>query len=180
MDARLVGLILLAVIALYAVLTFNRFVQMRHRVTNAWQQVEIQLSTRDRLVDQLLELDALHAEHQREMVGEILQARQRLAECNGVGPCAEANLAMREALTRFLTIVEDYPNAPEIADSLVRQIGRAEDKVAFTQQFYNDRVTALNTKLDMFPSRWVGKLAKVSRAELFDAEPSRAMPTLRA
>lgn len=180
MDTRVIAAIALVATLLYLVLSYNYFIRQRHRVTNAWHQVEIQMESRNRLVDQLLALDASHAGQHREVITEILEARHRLAQAHGAREMAPGQAALHEAVRHYLIVVENYPDAPALNGNLVQQIARAEEKLCFTQQYYNDQVTRLNSKLSTVPSRWVGALAKMRSAELFDASPESAMPTPRA
>ena len=61
---------------------------------------------------------------------------------------------MSEALTKFMTVVERYPDlkANQNFLALQEELTSTENKIGFARQYYNDSVLHYNNKIQMFPS----------------------------
>jgi len=77
----ILGVVALLVVAL--VLLYNRLVNLRNRVENAWAQVDVQLKRRYDLIPNLVETVKGYAAHERETFEAVTQARTRAQQAQG-------------------------------------------------------------------------------------------------
>ena len=163
---------LVALLALYVALTWNRFVRLRTRVENGWSQIDVQLRRRYDLIPNLVETVRGYAGHERDLFERVTEARTRAMGATGVGEQATAENAVTGSLRQLLAVVEAYPELEADANFLALQeelIG-TESKIAYARQFYNDQVMRLNTAIDTVPSNVVARTLDVERRDFFDIE----------
>src|SRR4030042_1463482 len=110
----LIGLIIVAVIAVVLVLfvigIYNSLVGLRNRVDNAWSQIDVQLKRRHDLIPNLVETAKGYMKHERQTFEEITKARAQAMGAKGVADAAKAEGALGEALSKFMLVVENYPD----------------------------------------------------------------------
>ncbi|HSP38131.1 MAG TPA: LemA family protein [Frankiaceae bacterium] len=155
MTVLLIVLLLVAGIAGYSVLSYNRFVRQQQLVAESWRQVDVELRRRADLVANLAALLAGHAAHERAAVESVLMARKRVLEPDG-GPerAAEKDVEMSAALRRLIETAESYQRVT--ADSrfikVCGELRETEDRIAAARRFYNAKVRIYNTRLATMPS----------------------------
>ncbi len=166
----IVGLV--ALLALYVALTWNRFVRLRTRVDNGWSQIDVQLRRRYDLIPNLVETVRGYATHERELFERVTEARARAMGATGVDAQASAENAVTGGLRQLLAVVEAYPDLKADGNflSLQEELIGTESKIAYARQFYNDQVMRLNTSIDTVPSNLVARMLGVERRDFFDIE----------
>src|SRR5436190_21957651 len=75
MTAIYVVLGVLALLALWVVVVFNRLVGSRNKVREAWSGIDVQLKRRHDLVPNLVEAVRGYADHERSTLQEVTAAR---------------------------------------------------------------------------------------------------------
>jgi LemA protein len=99
-----------ALLALYAVFTYNRLVQFRNRIDAAWSQIDVQLRRRYDLIPNLVETVKGYAAHERETLEAVTKARQQAVQARGVEEQAQAENMLTQALRQLLAVAEAYPD----------------------------------------------------------------------
>ena len=64
-----------AVVALFAIVTYNRLIASRVEKDNAWSQIDVQLKRRYDLIPNLVETVKGYAKHEQETLESVIQAR---------------------------------------------------------------------------------------------------------
>jgi LemA protein len=175
----LVVWILLAVVvvlALWAVLTYNRLVTLRTRADNGWSQIDVQLRRRYDLIPNLIETVKGYAAHEREVFEKVTEARTQAMGATGVRDQAQAENAITAGLGRLIAVAESYPElkANQNFLALQEELVGTESKIAYARQFYNDQVARLNTLIQKFPSNLIARLGHFEPRPFFDIdEPAR-------
>lgn len=167
------GIVLVVVVAvlLWIVSVYNVLVRGRNRVREAWSGIDVQLRRRASLVPNLVETVRGYATHERGVFEEVARARGALQQAGGAAAAATANGALTQALGRLFAVAEAYPQlrASESFTALHRDLGDAEDKIAFARQFYNRNVLDFNTRVEAFPGNLVAGTLGFAPAEFFEA-----------
>jgi LemA protein len=167
---------ILVVVAVWAVLAFNRLVSLRNRVDNGWSQIDVQLRRRYDLIPNLVETVQGYAAHERQLFESVAEARSRAMGATGVADQAQAENAVTAGLRQLLAVVENYPDlkANQNFLALQEELTGTESKIAYARQFYNDQVMRLNTSIQSFPSNLVAGAFRFTPREFFDIEePAR-------
>lgn len=173
----------LAVLAVGAVVLYNRLVQLRNRFENAFAQIDVQLRRRHDLIPNLVEAVRGYLTHERETLEGVVQARagavqaQQSAQpgdAGSLGALAGAEGLLSGALGRLMAVVESYPTLQADAQvtGLREELTSTENRVAFARQAYNDAVTRFNTRTESFPDVVVARAFGFAPAALLeDAAP---------
>jgi len=182
-----VAMIVLAAIAvvLFLVVAFvigvyNSLVGLRNQVDNAWSQIDVQLKRRHDLIPNLVETAKGYMKHERGTLEAITNARAQAMGAKTVADAARAEGALGEALSKFMLVVENYPDLKANQNFLAVQeeLSSTENKIAFARQAYNDQVLFFNNKTQMFPSNVVAGMFSFAERDFFEvsAEAEREVP----
>lgn len=175
----IVGVI--AVLAVYVIFAYNKFVKLVQRSKEAWADIDVQLKRRYDLIPNLIETVKGYAAHERETFDAVTQARASATQVH-VDPAnitpeqitamAGAESALSGALSRLLAVAENYPDlkANENFLELQRELTDTENKIQAARRFYNSNVRDLAIALESFPSNLVGKMFKFEGREYFELE----------
>ncbi|MBI1972921.1 LemA family protein, partial [Candidatus Woesearchaeota archaeon] len=68
-------IIILAVLVLYIIVKFNRLVSYKHRIDNAWSQIDVQLKRRYDLIPNLINTVKGYVKHEKGTLKELTDAR---------------------------------------------------------------------------------------------------------
>jgi LemA protein len=167
---------IVALVLLYGIYVYNRLVRLRVRSENAWSQIDVQLKRRYDLIPNLVEAVKGYAAHEREVFEEVAKARSQAQSATGVRDQAQAENQLTAGIRRLFAVAENYPQlkASENFLALQEELTGTESKIAFSRQFYNDQVQALNTLIQTFPSNIVASLGGFAKREFFEIdEPAR-------
>jgi len=175
----LVGLlaVVLLVLALVLVATYNRFVRQRTLADESWGQTDVELTRRHDLVPNLLSTVQGYAAHEREVLQALTLAREAAQAHRGDSPAARQDYeqALGGAVRDTLVRSEAYPELRASAHFLRLQteLTDTEDRIAAARRFYNGNVRAYNTRVATFPSNLVAGLFGFQRAAFFEpADPA--------
>ena len=168
---------ILAVFALYIILTFNSLISLRNRVNNAWSQIDVQLKRRYDLIPNLVNAVKGYMKHEKGVLTEITRMRSSLIS-GSMSQKSKASDAISNALKTIFAVSERYPKlqASENFKMLQEELSGTESKIAFSRQFYNDNVMVLNNKIQQFPSNIIANMLKFNEREFFKSEESEKKP----
>lgn len=171
MTAPIIIFIVLAVIVLWAIGTYNGLIKLRNRTSNAWAQVEVQLKRRWDLIPNLVETVKGYARHERETLEAVIAARNTAVAAKGPADQAAADNLLTGMLRQLFAVAEAYPDlkANQGFLDLQSQLTDTENKVSVSRQIYNDSVLTYNNKVETVPSNIVAMIAGFETKEFFDA-----------
>jgi LemA protein len=160
-------LIVLAVIGVY-----NSLIRLRNQVDNAWSQIDVQLKRRHDLIPNLVETAKGYMKHERETFEAITKARSAAMGARTVAEAAKAEGQLADALSKFMLVVENYPDlkANQNFLALQEELTGTENRIAFARQNYNDQVLFYNNKIQMFPSNVIAGMFAFTKRDFFEVE----------
>jgi len=165
-------LAVLVILVLALISIYNSLVRLRNAVENAWSQIDVQLKRRHDLIPNLVETAKGYMKHERETLEEITKARAAAMGAKSVSEASKAEGALGEALSKFLLVVENYPDLKANQNFLAVQeeLTSTENKISFARQSYNDQVLFFNNKIQMFPSNVVAGMFGFGKRDFFEIE----------
>ena len=178
------GWVLVAVIIglpLWGVALYNRLVGLRNQVKNAWRQIDVQLKRRHDLIPNLVEVVKDYMSYEQETLEKVIQARNQAVSANTPEEAILAEGILGGAMGKLFALMENYPDlkANENVSRLMEELSTTENKIAFSRQFYNDSVMALNNGVETFPSNIVAGLFGFKAAPYFEVpETEMAAPAV--
>jgi LemA protein len=172
--------VVLFLLVVFVIGAYNSLVGLRNQVDNGWSQIDVQLKRRHDLIPNLVETARGYMKHERGTLEAITEARARAMGAKNVADAAKAEGALGEALSKFLLVVENYPDLKANQNFLAVQeeLSSTENKIAFSRQAYNDQVLFFNNKTQMFPSNIVAGMFSFAKRDFFEvsAEAEREVP----
>lgn len=171
-TALIIIAIVLALLVLFVIGIYNSLVGLRNQVDNAWSQIDVQLKRRHDLIPNLVETAKGYMLHERGTFEAITKARSQAMGARTVAEASKAEGALGEALSKFMLVVENYPElkANQNFLSLQEELSSTENRIAFARQNYNDQVLSFNNKTQMFPSNIVAGMFIFTKRDFFEIE----------
>jgi len=179
----IIGLAVVALIAVFFISQYNRLIRLNITVDEAWAQIEVQLKRRADLIPNLVETVKGYATQEREVFERVVQARAASTTASTLPAVAAADGALTNALRGLLAVAEAYPDLKSSTNflQLQEELATTENKVSFARQFYNDTVRSLNTAVKTIPSSLFVGLAKVGEREFYEVDDAsvRNVPNVK-
>ncbi|MGE8000209.1 LemA family protein [Lysinibacillus sp. NPDC093190] len=163
--------IILVVLALLFIPKYNSLVTAEESVDSKWAQVENQLQRRYDLIPNLVESVKGYANHEKEVITSITEARAQMGSAHSPKEQAVANDALNGALSRLLVVVENYPNLKADANfrQLMDELAGTENRLAVAREDYNNEVQAFNKTVKSFPGNLIAGMFGFEQKEYFKA-----------
>jgi len=179
---------ILVVIGFVTISAYNRLISLKEQTTNAWKQIDVQLKRRHDLIPNLVNTVKGAMEFERETLEAVINARNTAIQAGSTstpasaGKVAAAEGALTAVLTRFMALVEAYPNLKATTNigQLQEELASTENKVAYARQAYNDTATLYNVTQQQFPTMLMAGVARTSPAQLWEItdDNERSVPSV--
>ncbi len=191
MTSFLVFLGIIAAIVFWIIGIYNRLVNERNRVRNAFAQIDVQLTRRYDLIPNLIEAVKGYMKHERETLEAVIQARNTAvssldaakadpANAEAMRKLGEAEGALGGVLSRLFALSEAYPDlkANQNMMQFQEELASTENKVAFSRQAFNDSVLSYNNTAENFPNNVIAGMFSFALSSFLeiDAEEKREAP----
>lgn len=161
----------IAVVALWAIYAYNRFVTLRNRAEEAWADIDVQLKRRYDLIPNLVDTVKGYAKHEQETFQKVTQMRADAMQGSGSrAEQAEKENMLTEALRSVFAVAENYPDlkANENFLELQRELTDTENKIQAARRFYNNTVMTYDTARETFPMNIVAGMFHFTEREYFE------------
>src|SRR5581483_4509807 len=171
MIALWIVLGVVVVIALMAVVSYNRFVSGRQLINDAWANIDTELRRRYDLIPNLVETVKGYAAHEREVFEEVARTRSAAAAATGTpAQQAAAEGPFVAALRQLFAVAENYPElkANQNFLALQQELANTEDRLQTARRFYNGNVRDFNRRVQSFPSNMIASMFHFKEAEFFE------------
>ncbi len=173
----------LAVLVLWIIITYNRFVALRNMLREAWSGIDVQLKRRYDLIPNLVETVKGYASHEKKLMEEISSLRSRCMSAEGPDAKLDAENELSLGLRKLIAVAEAYPQlrASENFSGLQNSLNEIEDQIQLARRYYNGTARDFNILLESFPSSLVGKKFSFQTATFFEIESAleRQTPQVR-
>lgn len=171
MDPIWIIIIVVAVLILWLILTYNGLVSSRNRVQEAWSDIEVQLKRRYDLIPNLVNTVKGYAGHEDSVFTKVTEARAAAMGAHSMKDHAKTENMLSDTLKSLFSVAEAYPQlqASQNFAQLQSELTDAEDKIQAARRFYNANARDYNTKLEVFPTNMIAGTFGFTRREFFDA-----------
>ena len=161
-------IIILVVLALFVLITYNSLVSKKHKVAQARSSIDVYLNQRFDLIPNLVETVKGYAKHEKEIFEETIRLRTSYFNSKDLD---EASL-LNSKCNSILAIAENYPElkANENYLSLQKSLSKMENQLQAARRLYNIEVTDYNTKLNVVPTNIIAKIFNFKEEKLFEIE----------
>ncbi len=165
-----------AVLVLWVVFAYNRFITLVQRVKEAWADIDVQLKRRYDLIPNLVETVKGYATHERQAFENVTKARAAAMGASGPAEKGQAENMLTDALKSLFAVAEAYPDlkANQNFAELQRELSDTENKIQAARRFYNGVVRDLNTGLQSFPGNVIAGVFNFEEKEYFELSEADA------
>ena len=183
MTSFLIFLAIVAVIVFAAIGIYNRLVNGRNRVKNAFSQIDVQLTRRYDLIPNLVEAVKGYMKHERETLEAVITARNMAkssldaakadpSNADAIKKLGASEGALGSILGRLFALSEAYPDlkANQNMMQFQEQLASTENKVAFARQAFNDSVLGYNNLAQNFPNNVIAGTFSFELASFLEIE----------
>jgi len=163
-------IVIIAIIILWLVITFNTLVKLKNQTQEAWSDIDVQLKRRYDLIPNLVNTVKGYATHEREVFEKVTQARAAAMGATGLADKAKAENMLSDTLKSLFAVAENYPvlKANENFAKLQDELSDTENKIQAARRFYNGNVRDLNTKIETFPTNMMASAFHFQKREFFE------------
>ncbi len=172
MPFTLIIVIVLLVLGVALVATYNGLIKSRVRVDEAWSDITVQLKRRYDLIPNLVNTVKGYAAHEDKVFNDVTAARSQAMNATGIAQQADSENMLAGALKSLFAVSEAYPDlkANEGFQQLQGEITDTEDKIQASRRFYNGNVRDYNTKLQVFPTNLLAGMLGFTHRDFFEAD----------
>ncbi|GAA5784969.1 hypothetical protein GCM10007860_03220 [Chitiniphilus shinanonensis] len=180
-------LLVLTTVLLLSGCGYNALQAQDEAVNAAWSEVLNQYQRRADLVPNLVNVVKGYAEHEKEVLTEVTNARAKVGSLqitpelvNDEAAFAKfqaAQAEMTSALSRLLAVAENYPNlkANENFRDLSVQLEGTENRITVARNRYIAAVQTYNTTVRSFPTNLTAKMFDLNTKPNFSVENEKAI-----
>ncbi|OGI83241.1 hypothetical protein A2997_00155 [Candidatus Nomurabacteria bacterium RIFCSPLOWO2_01_FULL_36_10b] len=172
---------IIAIIVIWGIGAYNRFINLNEKVNSMWAQIDVQLQRRYDLIPNLVQSVQGVAGQEQTVFGDLADARSKYSGANTANDRVTASNQIESALSRLLVIVENYPTlqSSQAFRDLMTQLEGTENRVAVARKDYNDSVQVINASVRRFPSNIIAWMASVhKRVYLETPETQKTTPVV--
>ncbi len=163
--------IVLAVVFIYLVFTYNNLIAIKNNVSKAWSNIDVLLKQRHDELPKLIDTCKQYMQHEQNTLEKVIQARAGVDSARtaqDVAGLSIAESALRGSLGGLFALVENYPDlkANQSFNALQGRITGLENAIADRREFYNESVNLNNVRVQQFPDLIVAKVFSFSELKL--------------
>ncbi len=168
----IIALVVLGFLVLYLIVSYNRLINARNKVREAFSAIDVYLLNRFDTLTKVAEAVVSYAEHERNTLQKVTELRQsitpKMSEDDKI-----ATYNQLDKMIRGINIqVENYPDlkASENFLHLQRTINDIESKLSASRRTYNANVTLFNTMIETIPTNIFAKYLGFTKKNLLETE----------
>lgn len=170
-------IIVVAVIVIYVVLTYNSLVAIKNNVSKAWSNIDVLLKQRHDELPKLIDTCKQYMQHEQQTLEKIMQARAGVdaaRQSHDAVSLSAAESMLQGSLGGLYAVVENYPDlkADQSFKALQNRITGLENAIADRREFYNESVNVNNVRIAQFPALIVAKLFGFNPLKLLEFAPA--------
>jgi LemA protein len=171
-----IGIII--IVALAAISIYNNLVKLRNNRENAFANIDVQLKQRHDLIPQLVATVKGYADHEKELLTRVTEARAAAMQANGIDAKIAAENQLSSALAGLRVSLEAYPDlkANQNFLQLQQEISDVENKLSAVRRYFNTATRELNNAVETFPNSLLAGMFGFKRKAMFEV-PSEERAT---
>lgn len=153
--AALILLVVVVLIAVYVVTTYNALIAMIEAVRNNERQIDIQLDRRYKVFESLINVVRKYMDYEQSTLKQVVALRNEAQAAKDQGN-ADARMTAENKISGIVgginALFEQYPDlkANQNAMQLQEEIVSTENKLAYAKQAFNDSIEQYNAKKKSF------------------------------
>ena len=138
--------------------------------SNAFANIDVQLKQRHDLIPQLVATVKGYAQHEKELLTRVTEARAAAMNATGINDKIQAENQLSSALAGLRVSLEAYPDlkANQNFLQLQSEISDIENKLAAVRRYFNTATRELNNKVQTFPANILAGMFGFQKEPMFE------------
>ena len=167
---------IVAILIIWVIASYNRFITLVQRTKEAWADIDVQLKRRYDLIPNLVETVKGYAAHESQAFENVTKARAAAMGASSPAEKGQAENMLSGALKSLFAVAEAYPDlkANQNFLALQSQLTDTEDKIQAARRFYNGNVRDLSTAMQRFPGNIIAGMFHFELQEYFQLAADEA------
>ncbi|HYW34822.1 MAG TPA: LemA family protein [Balneolaceae bacterium] len=178
----IIGIVIIAILAIWGVSSYNGLVNKQEKVNQAWSQVENQYQRRSDLIPNLVQTVKGAANFEKSTLTQVIQARSKASsiqinakDLNNPQKLQQFQQAQQQlsgALSHLMVTVERYPKltATQNFQDLQNQLEGSENRISVARRRFNQAAQQYNTDIRHFPTNIFAGIFGFHKKAYFKAE----------
>ena len=164
-------LIILALVIIYCIITYNSLVSIKNNVAKAWANIDVLLKQRNDELPKLIDTCKAYMAHEAQTLEKVISARMGVdaaRQTQDVAGLGKAESVLSKSIGGLYAVAENYPDlkADQTFINLQQRITGLENQIADRREFYNDSVNNNNVRIQQFPDLIVAKLFNFEQKDM--------------
>lgn len=170
MVALVIVLVLIAIIALWAMGVYNGLIARRLAVDEQFSGIDTELKKRYDLIPNLVETVKGYATHEKEVFENVTKARSQAMQATTPDQKVAAENMLSQSLKSLFAVAESYPDLKANQNFLQLQgtLQSVEEDINTSRQAYNATVKNYMTALQTFPSSLIAGMMGFQAKPFFE------------
>lgn len=171
MNAFIVIVVVVVLLALIGVSTYNKLVRLRNGAEEAFKSIDIFLKQRYDLIPNLVNTIKGYTQYESGTLEKVVQLRSQAMQAGGRdGGAAES--ALTAGLKSVFALAENYPDLKANTEfqKLQDTLSSLEESIQRARRYYNASARDLNNAVEMFPSNLFANVFGFQRMGYFEVE----------
>lgn len=181
MRKWIIPVVVIVIIAIWAISSYNGLVSVRAEARTAWSNVESSYQRRNDLIGNLVKTVQGAADFEKSTLTAVIEARSKATSVtvdpsnitpDQLAQFQQAQAGVSGALSRLLVNVERYPDLKANSNflALQSQIEGTENRINVARDRYNEAASTYEVKTERFPSSIFAGLFGFEKMARFKAE----------
>ncbi|MED7818715.1 MULTISPECIES: LemA family protein [unclassified Francisella] len=155
MSFGIILLIIIAIVAIYIVMTYNKLIAEIETVKNSEKQIDVQLDRRAKVFDSLVNVVKKYMDYEQTTLKQVVALRSKANIAKEQGDIQTRIAAENKISDLARSINVQFENYPELKANqnviqLQEEITSTENKLAFAKQAFNDSIERYNAHKKSF------------------------------
>ena len=166
----IVVVVIIVIIGLYVLSLYNKLVSLTNKIEEAFSTMDVYLKKRWDLIPNLIETTKGYMKHEKEILTEITDLRNKGYDKLSNGEKIKANEKMSTGLEKLMAVAENYPDlkANTNFQQLNSNLTKVEEDIANARKYYNGSVRIYNDTVKMFPSNIIAGMFHYQAKPMFE------------
>lgn len=167
--------ILVVLLLMFIVSTYNNLVSARNKVEEAFSTMDVYMKKRFDLIPNLVAAVKGYAKHETETLENLVKLR---SGSKTTGEAMQLESQISTAVRGLMVQVEAYPDlkANQNFLDLQKQLSVIEEDIAKARRYYNGSVRQYNTSCQQFPTNLLAGLFHFETKKMFEADEESRKP----
>ena len=165
MTALIIIIAVVVLLVVWGISLYNNLVKLRNNRENAFANIDVQLKQRHDLIPQLVATVKGYAEHEKELLTRVTEARAAAMSATGINDKIAAENQLSSALAGLKVSLEAYPDLKANQNFLQLQ---EEISDIETRRYFNTATRELNNSVQTFPSSIIAGMFHFQKEPMFE------------